>query len=97
MSLISHEYRDFDAIRRDFRWDIPRRYNMAREVCERHHEIADRPAVFYENAAGERRTYTFGDLKTLSNRLANALRHWGVQQGDRVGIVLPQRIESSVA
>jgi len=97
MTLISHDYRDFEAIRRDFRWNVPERYNMAREVCDRHHAIADRAALFYENAAGERRTWTFGDLITLSNRLANALAGQGIGKGDRVGIVLPQRIETGLA
>ncbi|MBS1269712.1 MAG: Acetyl-coenzyme A synthetase [Gammaproteobacteria bacterium] len=97
MALISSDYRDFESIRKDFRWSIPERYNMARDVCERHSAIADRPALYYENAAGERRVYTFGDLKTLSNRLANALAHWGIEKGDRVGIVLPQRLETGLA
>jgi len=97
MTLISHEYRDFEAIRREFRWDIPERYNMARQVCDRHQGIADHTAVYYENAAGERRTWTFGDLISLSNRLANALAQLGVGNGDRVGIVLPQRIETGLA
>jgi len=97
MTLISHDYRDFEAIRRDFRWRVPERYNMAREVCDRHDAIADQPALYYENVAGDRSVYTFGDVKTLSNRLANALRGWGIGQGDRVGIVLPQRIETGLA
>ncbi len=97
MSLISHDYRDFESIRRDFRWNVPERYNMARAVCDRHEAIAGRTAVFYENAAGERRTWTFGDLITLSNRLANALADLGIGRGDRVGIILPQRIETGIA
>ncbi|HSH41161.1 MAG TPA: AMP-binding protein [Arenicellales bacterium] len=97
MTLISHDYRDFEAIRRDFRWNVPERYNMAREVCDRHQAIADRAALFYENAVGERRIWTFGDLITLSNRLANALAGQGIGKGDRVGIVLPQRIETGLA
>jgi acetyl-CoA synthetase len=97
MTLISHDYRDFDSIRRDFRWKVPERFNMAREVCERHDGIAGQPAAYCESTTGDRRVYTFGDLKDLSNRLANALRHWGVGKGDRVGIVLPQRIETGLA
>jgi len=97
MSLISHDYRDFEAIRRDFRWQVPERFNMARAVCERHVDLAGRPALFHENAAGERRTWTFGELHSLSSRLANALRHLGVEKGDRVGIVLPQRVETGLA
>jgi len=97
MSLISHEYREFETIRREFRWRVPERYNMAREVCDRHAGLSDQPALVHENAAGERRVHTFGEVRKLSNRLANALRAWGVEKGDRVGIILPQRIETGIA
>jgi len=40
---------------------------------------------------------TFGALTNLSNRLANALRGLGIEAGDRVGIVLPQRLETGAA
>eukprot|EP01041_Mallomonas_annulata_P036139 gene36139-59187_t len=36
-------------------------------------------------------------LQAQANRLSNALRVLGVQRGDRVGIVLPQRFETAVA
>ncbi len=38
-------------------------------------------------------TYTFGDLDTRSNRLAQALAARGVRQGDRVAVYLANRIE----
>jgi len=37
---------------------------------------------------GERR-YTYGDLEARVHRLANALRHLGVAQGDRVAVLSP--------
>ncbi len=43
------------------------------------------------------RKVTFGELAESSNRLANALRGLGVCQGDRVAIMLPQRVETVVA
>lgn len=48
-------------------------------------------------ADGARREYTFGDVAELSSRFANALRALGVEAGDRVGVVLPQRVETPVA
>lgn len=41
--------------------------------------------------------YSFGDLAALSNRFANALRGLGIGAADRVGVVLPQRIETLVS
>src|SRR5215831_7800499 len=44
----------------------------------------DRPAIVH---AGK--TITFADLESESNRLAHALGALGLQQGDRLGIFLP--------
>ena len=59
--------------------------------------IPDRIALYYENENGACRQYTFGQVLKNSNRLANALIGSGVKQGDRIGIVLPQRVEAGVA
>ena len=59
--------------------------------------LSRHPALYCEQAAGETRTYTFGDVKAFSNSLANGLRALGVAKGDRVGIVLPQCLETGVA
>ncbi len=97
MQLIDPAATDFDAIRREFRWSIPERLNIAHQVCERHQQHGDRIAVYTENASGERAKYRFADLKEFSDRFANALRAHGVERRDRVAIVLPQTIETVVA
>ncbi len=97
MRLIDPSATDFDAVCDQFQWSIPARLNVAHQVCERHQEQAQRVAVYYENAAGERASYRFGELKQLSDRLANALRAAGIEQGDRVAIVLPQTVETVIA
>ncbi|MFZ9038677.1 MAG: acyl-CoA synthetase [Gammaproteobacteria bacterium] len=97
MRLIDPSATDFEAIRDQFQWSIPARLNVAHQVCERHQGQAERVAVYYQNAAGERSSYRFGELKQLSDRLANALRGAGIERGDRVAIVLPQTIETVIA
>ena len=97
MRLVNPNYTDFDKIRQDFRWSVPQRYNMAWEVCDKHGDLAQAPALYFESQSGELTTYTFGELKKWSNQLANALANLGVVKGDRVGIVLPQRVETGIA
>jgi len=97
MSLLTQDGRDFEALRRDFRHTIPERYNIGVDVCDKHCDRADQVALYFDTAAGEESRYTFGELKDLSNRCANALRSLGIGKGDRVGIVLPQRIETAIA
>ena len=97
MHLIDPASTDFDLIRSEFRWSIPERLNIAHQVCDRHQDRAGQVAIYYENMAGERASYSFADLKEYSDRFANALRASGVQRGDRVAIVLPQTVETIVA
>ncbi len=97
MQIIRPGQKDFEQIRKNFKWNIPKYYNMAYEVCDRHRNLSHRPAMYCENSAGEARTYTFGDCRKLSNRLANGLAQMGIAKGDRVGIVLPQRVETAIA
>ena len=97
MQIIDPQYTDFDQIRTEFKWKIPHRFNMAWAVCDRHQMLATRPALYFESLGGVLETYTFGDLRSFSNRLANGLRSIGINKGDRVGIVLPQRIETGIS
>jgi acetyl-CoA synthetase len=94
--LIDKNIRDFEQLQREFRWQIPEKFNMAEAVCDRHSTGAGRVALFTETAGGRSKQFTFDQLKELSNRFANALRSMGVTAGDRVAIVLPQRVETGL-
>jgi malonyl-CoA/methylmalonyl-CoA synthetase len=49
---------------------------------------SDAPALEWEGT-----TYTFGDIESRSNRVANAMRARGYAKGDRLCVYLPNRIE----
>jgi acetyl-CoA synthetase len=85
----------YETIRRGFQWDIPTSFNIGVDCCDRHPPAAS--ALIYVSPDGAAQTYTFGDLRALSSRLANALRGLGIERGDRVGIIVPQRPETAVA
>lgn len=93
----------FDQARRSFQWQIPDRYNIGVDICDRWAEQEpDRLAIIDVEPGNTAREYSFADLKTMSNRLANALSARGVglrpgQTGDRVGVLLPQRVETAAA
>jgi acetyl-CoA synthetase len=87
-------------LHRRFGWQVPRHFNMA-EVCSR--RWAADPATASQTAviacAPDRkdRHHSYAELQAQANRLSNALAALGVQRGDRVAIVLPQRFETAVA
>ncbi len=97
MQLINPAQTSFDEAYRLFHWDVPEQLNIAHQVCERHQSEPDHIAVYYENADGKQLSFSFGQLKTLSDRFANVLTAQGIKRGDRVAIVLSQRIETIVA
>jgi acetyl-CoA synthetase len=90
----------YDALHSGFRWQVPDRFNMA-EVCLR--RWAAQPAsaactAVIVCATGQSdRHHSYAELQDQANRLSNALVAMGVERGDRVAIVLPQRFETAVA
>jgi len=83
--------RDYDALYRSFRWQIPARYNIGVDVCDRWAEIDPaRTAIFNVRTDGAVEEVSYGALREASNRLANALAARGVGRGDRIAILLPQ-------
>jgi acetyl-CoA synthetase len=80
-----------------FKWEVPKRFNIAEACCRRHAHDASRVALFWEDESGAVSTHTFRDLQEQANRLANALAGLGLKRGDRVGIILPQRPETAIA
>jgi acetyl-CoA synthetase len=87
----------YETVRDRFRWRIPARYNIGVDVCDRHAEAGAGTALIHIGTDGAVAEYTFGDLKRLSNRLANVFAAAGLARGDRVGILMPQRPETAVA
>jgi len=97
MRLIDSAIGDFDRLASGFRWQVPSRLNIAQLCCDRHSDRADQIAIYYENAGGVRKTLSYGQLIRHSNQCANMLRGLGVGPGDRVAMVLPQRMETAIA
>ena len=75
------------------RWEVPERYNIARDVCDKHPR--DKLAMVWEDWRGTERNVTFGELQDLSNRFANVLEAHGVERGDRVATLLPSLPETA--
>lgn len=88
--------RTYDELVREFRWQVPERFNIGRDVCGRHARHRERFALYFEDEDGTTAAYTFWDLQQRANRLSNALAALGIRAGDRVALVLPQRPETAI-
>lgn len=90
----------YAAMHAGFRWHVPREFNIAQVCCARWaRDPATRgnTAIVAHRAGGPPDTLTFGELQAQADRLSNVLRTLGVQRGDRVAIVMPQRFETAIA
>ena len=88
------QLRDYDAIYRQFRWNVPARYNIGVDVCDRWAALEPgRLAILHARPDGRDDAITYGALRETSNRLANVLQAHGIARGDRVAILLPQAPE----
>ncbi|ELY47457.1 AMP-dependent synthetase and ligase [Natronorubrum sulfidifaciens JCM 14089] len=76
--------------RETFQWDLPESFNPAVDFLRKHDDTS-RTALRYEQPDGGLETYSFDDLDERSDRLAAALADLGVEAGDRVGVVVPQK------
>jgi len=88
----------YAQIHSSFRWHVPRHFNLFEACCARWaRDTPDAVALTCEHEQGDLAQFTYADLNTSALRLAAALAALGVTRGDRVAIVLPQRVETAVA
>ena len=95
MWQIMPAYDSLEAARNEFAWELPDDYNPARD-CLRKGD-PDRTALICETADGSVSTLSYDDLDERSDRLAAALGDLGVEPGDRVAVVVPQKPANPVA
>jgi acetyl-CoA synthetase len=93
MSLRKYQLGSYEDMCAAHRWEVPERYNIARDVCDKHDR--ERLAMVWEDWRGNERRVSFGELQDLSNRFANVLEANGVESGDRVATLLPSLPETA--
>ncbi|WP_425340313.1 acetate--CoA ligase [Ammoniphilus resinae] len=81
-------------VEKEFTWHRTGKVNAAYEAIDRHCELgrAEKIALHYYDSRREE-SYSFLDLKRLSNRFANILTDLGIVKGDRVFIFMPRSPE----
>ncbi|MEK7820641.1 MAG: AMP-binding protein, partial [Pseudomonadota bacterium] len=88
----------YAEVRRAMRWTVPARFNMGVDVCDKHADAdPGRVALIVEDETGRIARHGFGEIRALSNKMANLLLAMGLARGDRVGILLSQSLETPVA
>lgn len=69
-------------------------FNFAYDVIDKFaEECPDKLAMVHRSMDGRDTRFTFGDLKRLTNKAANALKSLGIKRGDPVMLLLKRRYE----
>ena len=92
--MIHSEEQSYNSLRAAFRWNIPEMLNLG-SACSTMHD-PERLALIGVDARGTERRVSYGELDRLSNRIANVLVQQGVEPGDRVGVVIPQSLDTGI-
>src|SRR6186713_598318 len=83
----------YEEICAGHRWEVPARYNIAADVCDKH--ARDKLAMIWESFDGSLRELAWGELQDLANQAAHTLAARGVTKGDRVAVLLPPTPETA--
>ncbi|ROZ63146.1 AMP-binding protein [Ramlibacter sp. WS9] len=83
-----------------FRWQVPEYFNIAQVCCKHWAERADaieRTAIRAHGVKSGAEYLSYLELQMRADALSHVLAGLGVQRGDRVAVVMPQRFETAVA
>jgi acyl-coenzyme A synthetase/AMP-(fatty) acid ligase len=85
-----HNMTDYETTVRDFRLEVPDRFNFARDVIGRWAQDPDKLAMHWLGPDGAEKKLTFRDFAERSDRFARLLQQNGLRPGDRVMVQLPR-------
>ena len=72
----------------------PEDFNFAYDCVDKIAELEpDKTALVWCNVAGEERTFTFREMRDLSNKTANYLKSLGLKKGDAVMLILKRNYQ----
>ncbi len=87
---------DYEELINKFSWNIPDYFNIGYEVCDRWADRDPDRVAIIDVSTKHPKKYSYSQLKSLSNQLANLLTRLGVNPGDRTAVLLPQTVETAL-
>ncbi|MCL6611509.1 MAG: acetate--CoA ligase [Peptococcaceae bacterium] len=84
----------WESVEKELGWKEGSPVNIAHSCIDRHVEEGrgDRIALICHCESGKK-MYTYADMRSLTNRFANALKTSGIKKGERVVLLLPASAE----
>jgi acetyl-CoA synthetase len=92
--LLLRHRTDYERAYREFAWPVLGEFNWALDYFDVIAQSNDNPALWIvDDPAGEGTKYSYAQMSERSARMANFLRGIGVGRGDRLLLMLPNRVE----
>ncbi len=92
--LLLRHRTDYALAYRTFAWPALDTFNWALDYFDAMAQQNDQPALWIvDDPASEGTRYSYAEMARRSSRMANFLRSAGVQRGDRLLLMLPNRVE----
>ena len=87
-------FNDFEDFKANYELIIPEDFNFAYDVVDGWAaQEPNKRALLWTNDQGECRTYTFGEIKEITDRTAGYFSSLGIGKGDMVMAILKRRAE----
>lgn len=87
----------YAALHAGFRWQVDEFFNIAEACCGRWARAEPRTAIRIHKPGAKTVLHSYQELQKAADALSQVLAGLGVQRGDRIAIVMPQRLETAVA
>lgn len=87
-------FESYDDFMRNFKVKVPEKFNFGYDVVDAMaRETPDKPALWWTDAHGRERHFTFADIKRESDRTASFFQSLGIGRGDMVMLMLKRRYQ----
>lgn len=88
------EFSSYEDFRDNFKINAPEGFNFGYDIVDQRAQVdPDKVALVWCDDSGDERIFTFGDIKTYSDRAAAFLQALGISKGDAVMLILKRRYE----
>lgn len=91
---VKADYDSYEDFRQNFRVKVPSRFNFAYDVLDVLAETKpEKRALVWVKETGEKKIFTFADMKKWSDKAANYFRSLGIKKGDKVMLIMKRHYE----
>lgn len=93
-NYVRKDYEDYEDFYKNYKLNIPENFNFAYDcIDELAKKSPDKLAMRWTNVAGDKRDFTFAEMKYYSDKTANYLKSLGISKGDAVMLILKRHYE----